>query len=123
MASEGRAAQVAGTEQAVSPWHAALAKLQEWDPAWAEQCTKMTTNPWTEEVLTTKFIELVSIGLNATRANSNADGARRHIRAAIEAGATREDILFVLKVASVMSIHSCMLGVPILVDEASAGSL
>ena len=48
---------------------------------------KMTTNPWTEGVFRTKFIELVCIGLNAARTNLNPDGTRRHIRAAIAAGA------------------------------------
>jgi alkylhydroperoxidase/carboxymuconolactone decarboxylase family protein YurZ len=123
MTSESGTAKAAGTEQATSPWEAALARLREWDPAWAEQCVKMTTNPWTEGVLTAKFIELVSIGLNSARTSLNPVGARRHIRAAIEAGASREEILFVLKVAAVMSIHSCMFGVPILLEEASAGSL
>lgn len=93
------------------------------DPAWAEQCVKMTTNPWAEGVLRPKFIELVCIGLNAAPTNLNPVGARHHIRAAIEAGASREEILFVLKVAAVMSIQSCMFGVPILLEEASAGSL
>ena len=44
------------------PWDPALATLREWDPAWAETCVKMTTNPWTSGVLPRKFIELVSIG-------------------------------------------------------------
>jgi alkylhydroperoxidase/carboxymuconolactone decarboxylase family protein YurZ len=123
MTSESGTAKASGTEQSTSPWEASLGKLREWDPTWAEQCVKMTTNPWTEGVLPAKFIELVSIGLNAARTSLNPVGARRHIRAAIEAGATREEILFVLKVASVMSIHSCMFGVPILLEEASAGSL
>ncbi len=117
MTSESGTAKASGTEQAKSPWEAALGKLRGWDPAWAEQCVKMTTNPWTEEVLPAKFIELVSIGLNSPRTNLNPAGARRHIRAAIEAGANREEILFVLKVASVMSIHSRMFGVPILAKE------
>jgi alkylhydroperoxidase/carboxymuconolactone decarboxylase family protein YurZ len=123
MASEGGAAKVSATEQATSPWDAALGKLWEWDPAWAEQCVKMTTNPWTEGVLRTKFIELVCIGLNAARTNLNPDGTRRHIRAAIAAGANREEILFVLKSASVMSIHSCSFAAPILLEEADAGRL
>ena len=83
----------------------------------------MTTSPWTKGVLDTKFIELVCIGLNAARTNLNPDGTRRHIRAAIEAGANREEILFVLKYASVMSIHSSSFGAAILLEEASAGSL
>ncbi len=123
MTSEGGTAKASGTGQPASPWEASLHKLQEWDPAWAEQCMKMTTNPWTEGVLRPKFIEIVCIGLNVARTNLNPVGARRHIRAAIEAGASREEILFVLKVAAVMSIHSCMFGVPILLEEASAGSL
>jgi alkylhydroperoxidase/carboxymuconolactone decarboxylase family protein YurZ len=48
------------------------------------------------------------------------NGTRRHIRAALEAGATRDEILFVLKAGSLMSIHSCSLGAPILLEEARA---
>jgi alkylhydroperoxidase/carboxymuconolactone decarboxylase family protein YurZ len=102
------------------PWDPALAKLSEWDPAWAATCMKMTTNPWTAGVLPRKFVELVSVGLNAAPTDLNPDGTRRHIRAALAAGATREGILFVLKCASVMSIHSCSLGAPILLEEAKA---
>ena len=57
-------------------------------------------------VLPRKFVELVGLGLNAACTNLNPDGTRRHIRAALEAGATRDEILTVLKMASVMSIHS-----------------
>ena len=80
----------------------------------------MTTNPWTNEVLSRKFVELVSLSLNAACTNLNPDGTRRHIRAALEAGATRDEILTVLKMASVMSIHSCSLGAPILIEEVTA---
>jgi alkylhydroperoxidase/carboxymuconolactone decarboxylase family protein YurZ len=80
----------------------------------------MTTNPWEAGVLSRKFVELVSLGLNAACTNLNPDGTRRHIRAALDAGATRDEILFVLKCASVMSIHSCSLGAPILLEEAKA---
>ena len=123
MKSEGGTAKATGTEQATSPWDAALGQLREWEPAWAGQCVKLTTNPWTEGVLSAKFIELVSVGLDVGRTSLNPTGVRRHIRAAIESGASREEILFVLKVAAVMSIHSCMFGVPILLEQASAGSL
>ncbi len=106
--------------QAKGPWDPVLEKLREWDPGWAEACFKMTMNPWTNGVLSPKFVELVSLGLNAACTNLNPDGTRRHIRAALEAGATREEILFVLKCAAVMSIHSCSLGAPILLEEAKA---
>jgi alkylhydroperoxidase/carboxymuconolactone decarboxylase family protein YurZ len=80
----------------------------------------MTTNPWTMGVLPRKLIELIGVALNAACTNLNPDGTRRHIRAALEAGATRDEILMVLKCASVMSIHSCSLGAPILLEEAKA---
>jgi alkylhydroperoxidase/carboxymuconolactone decarboxylase family protein YurZ len=105
------------------PWDPASATLSEWDPSWAATCVKMTTNPWTTGVLPHKFIELVGVGLNAACTNLNADGTRRHIRAALKAGATREEILFVLKCAAVMSIHSCSLGAPILLEEAKAAGV
>jgi alkylhydroperoxidase/carboxymuconolactone decarboxylase family protein YurZ len=105
------------------PWGAAVTTLHAWDPNWAETCLKMTTNPWTSGILPAKFVELVGVALNAACTNLNADGTRRHVRAALRAGATREEILFVLKCASVMSIHSCSLGAPILLEEAQAAGV
>src|SRR5262249_27877434 len=123
MVSKSSLTKVLASEQSASPWTAALNKLREWDPAWAEHCVKMTTNPWTDAVLPAKFVELVSVGLNASRTNLNPEGTRRHIRAALAAGASRNEILFVLKCASVMSIHSCSFNAPVLVQEASVSSL
>ena len=107
----------------MGPWDTALDTLRAWDPAWAESCATMTTNPWTSGILPRRFVELVGVGLNAACTNLNPDGTRRHIRAALRAGATREEILFVLKCASVMSIHSCSLGAPILLEEAQAAGV
>jgi alkylhydroperoxidase/carboxymuconolactone decarboxylase family protein YurZ len=100
------------------PWNDALNQLREWDPKWADACEKMSTNPWTSGVLSRKLVELIGVALNAACTNLNPDGTRRHIRAALDAGATRDEIFFVLKCASVMSIHSCSLGAPILLEEA-----
>ena len=83
----------------------------------------MTTNPWIGGVLPRRFIELVGVALNAACTNLNPDGTRRHIRAALRAGATREEILFVIKCAALMSIHSCSLGAPILLEEAKAAGV
>ncbi|MGC2615307.1 MAG: carboxymuconolactone decarboxylase family protein, partial [Terracidiphilus sp.] len=55
--------------------------------------------------------------------NLNPDGTRHHIRAALEAGATRDEILFVLKCGSVLSIHSCSLAAPILLEESKAANV
>ncbi len=105
------------------PWDNALDLLREWDPAWAEVCRKMTTNPWTSGVLPRRLVELIGVAINAACTNLNPEGTRRHIRAALDAGATRDEILMVLKCASVMSLHSCSLGAPILIEEAKAAGV
>jgi len=102
------------------PWEGALATLREWDPEWAKTCAEMTTNPWRSAVLPRKTVELIGVALNAACTNLNPGGTRRHIRAALGAGASREEILIVLKMASVLAIHSCSLGAPILLEEAEA---
>src|SRR5262249_39620814 len=97
--------------------------LGEWDRGWTATCLRMTTNPWRTGILSRKFVELVGVALNAACTNLNPEGTRRHIRAALKAGATRNEILIVLKMASVMSIHSCSLGAPILLEEAEAAGV
>jgi alkylhydroperoxidase/carboxymuconolactone decarboxylase family protein YurZ len=102
------------------PWDDAVEQLRVWDPAWADSCARMATNPWRSGVLSRKLVELIGVAVNAACTNLNPEGTRRHIRKALQAGATRDEILFVLKCASVMSIHSCSLGAPILMEEAKA---
>src|SRR4051812_26060120 len=109
--------------QETGPWGPALATLREWDPDWAEQCAKMSTNPWTSGVLPRKTVELISIAVNAACTTLNPAGTRRHIRAALEAGATRDEILMVLKMASLLAIHTCSLGAPILLEEGKAAGV
>jgi alkylhydroperoxidase/carboxymuconolactone decarboxylase family protein YurZ len=82
----------------------------------------MSMNPWSSGVLSRRFIELAGVALNAACTNLNPDGTRRHIRAALDAGASRDEILMVLKMASLLSIHSCSLGAPILLEEAKAAA-
>jgi alkylhydroperoxidase/carboxymuconolactone decarboxylase family protein YurZ len=114
---------ITADSRATGPWDDALAILRVWDPEWAETCANMTTNPWSATVLPRKTVELISVGLNAACTNLNPEGTRRHIRAALAAGATRDEILFVLKCAVLLSIHACSLGAPILLEEAQAAGV
>ena len=111
------------SSEETGPWDAALRTLREWDPAWAATCLKMTTNPWRRGVLPRRLIELVCLALNAACTNLNPEGTRRHVRGALRAGATRDEILMVLKMASLLSIHTCSLGAPLLLEEAAAAGV
>jgi len=102
------------------PWEDAFGQLRQWDPAWADTCARMANDPWRSGVLPRKLVELIGLAVNAACTNLNPAGTRRHIHGALDAGATRDDILMILKMASVMAIHSCSLGAPILLEEAKA---
>jgi len=119
--NDARKAPEAG--QPTGLWDASLSKLREWDTDWAEKCVEMSMNPWENGILSRKTIELISLALNAACTNLNPDGTRRHIRAVLDAGATREEILMVLKMASLLAIHACSLGAPILLEEATAAGV
>jgi len=115
--------ELAATATEPGPWESALEVLREWDPKWAEACVRMSTNPWHSGVLTRKLVELIGVAINSACTNLNPQGTRRHIQKALEAGASRDEILFVLKCASVMSLHSCSLGAPILLEEAKTAGI
>ena len=102
------------------PWDDSLAQLREWEPAWADACARMATNPWRSGVLPRKLVELIGVAMNAACTNLNPEGTRRHIRGALQAGATQAEIAMVLRMASLLAIHSCSLGAPILLEEAKA---
>lgn len=97
---------------------ASLELLAEWDPKWIEKFLKMSTNPWKNGILPAKLIELISLGLSVACTNLQPTATRQHIKAALQAGATREEIICILKCASLLAIHSCSLGTAILFEEA-----
>ena len=125
MTTKGNASSATATNKTFEPgpWDdLALAQMQEWDPAWAELGQRMALNPWKHEVLPRKTVELIGLAVNAACTNLNPGGTRRHVRAALAAGASRDEILMVLKMAALLAVHSCSLGAPILLEEAeSAG--
>lgn len=97
-----------------NPWGSTLDKFKEWDPKGAELLLAVGANPWTSGVLPRKEVELISLALNCACTNLDEMGMRRHIRAALDAGATRDELLTLLKMGVGLAVHSCSLGVPFL---------
>jgi alkylhydroperoxidase/carboxymuconolactone decarboxylase family protein YurZ len=104
-------------------WSSSLDVFVEWDPDWTERCARMSSNPWTTGILPIKWIELICVALDAACTHRNEPGLRRHITAALEAGATRDEILDTLKGVSVLGIHSISMALPILLEEAGAAGV
>ena len=123
MATETVATKASSTAQSAGPWGSSLDKLKEWDPKGAELLLRVGTNPWTSGVLPRKEVELIYLALNCSCTNLDEEGTRRQIRAALDAGATRDEILLVLKCGVGLAVHSCSLGAPILLEEMKAAGV
>jgi len=63
------------------------------------------------------------IAFDASYTHLYAPGTRRHIRGALAAGASVEEIMEVLKLCVVQGVQSCNMGVPILAEELARRSV
>ena len=84
----------------------AIDTVREWDPAKAE--------------LQPKFVELLSIALDASVTHMYAPGTRRHIKSALTLGATMEEIMETLKIATFFGHETITMAIPILAEEIAA---
>jgi alkylhydroperoxidase/carboxymuconolactone decarboxylase family protein YurZ len=66
--------------------------------------------------LSPKVRELVLLAVNASTTTLHEPSINRHIREALHHGASREEIVEVFEVVSVLGIHSAHTGLPILLD-------
>ena len=102
-----------------------------WNPFWDEMLwldpeffaayTQFSSVPWVSGTLEPKVKELIYTAFDVSATHLYVSGLRQHIRNALDYGATREEVLEVIELASVIGIHSCTVGVPILVEELAAG--
>jgi alkylhydroperoxidase/carboxymuconolactone decarboxylase family protein YurZ len=90
------------------------------DPAWTEKALAMAIAPAISGALDARTIELIRIALDASCTQLDATGVRSHIRRALEAGATRGEIVAVLQLASLQGLHTMRLAAPILLEEIEA---
>ena len=123
MPTKSGGTKASATEQVANPWGSSLDKLKEWDPKGAELLLQVGMDPWTSGVLPRKEVELIYLALNCSCTNLDEEGTRRQIRAALDAGATRDEIVLVLKCGFGLAVHSCSLGAPILLEEMKAAGV
>ncbi|MCU1283523.1 MAG: carboxymuconolactone decarboxylase [bacterium] len=104
-----------------------MRELGSWNPLWDPIYD--VAPEWLEEFLSTsavairkghldrKTLELIAVAVDASCTHLYAPGVRRHIRNALLHGATKEELLAVLQMVTVIGIHSMAMGVPILNEE------
>lgn len=84
-----------------------LARLM---PGYFGALSRMSMEPWKSGVLQPKEREFLYIAIDCSIAHMHEQGIRIHIRNAIRHGATREEILEVFQLSSLMGTESYVLG-------------
>ncbi|MBU3067758.1 carboxymuconolactone decarboxylase family protein [Nocardia sp. NEAU-G5] len=82
-----------------------------------ELAGKIDVPPTSSGVLDTKLVELIRFAIDVSATHLYTPGIRRHIRRALELGATRDELLEVIELSSVIGINACATSTPILADE------
>jgi alkylhydroperoxidase/carboxymuconolactone decarboxylase family protein YurZ len=106
--------------KALGEWNPLWDAFYELDPAWTEAFMAAGVRPLLAGVLDPKTVEFIAIAVDASCTHLYAPGVRRHIRKALDLGATRQEIAAVLQLTSVLGIHSMSLGAPMLLEELAA---
>ncbi|WUH99789.1 carboxymuconolactone decarboxylase family protein [Spirillospora sp. NBC_00431] len=98
-----------------------------WDAAWDDVLQRapgffaaylnFSAIPWSRGVLEPKVKELIYVAIDASATHLFTDGLKVHIGNAIGHGATPDEIVTVLEIASTIGIQTLELGVPILQEE------
>jgi len=101
-------------------WNPNWEPFYQLDAQWTEGFMTMGMKPMLSGVLDAKTIEFIAIAVDASCTHMYGPGVRRHIRRALDLGATRDEIAAVLQLTSVLGIHTMSLAAPILLDELAA---
>ena len=103
-------------QRATGDWNPCWTQLEELDSDYLEAFLQFRAVPQNGP-LDQKTKELIFIAINVATTHLWPSGARRHMANALAAGATKEEILEVIQLTSIMGIHSMTMGVPILLEE------
>jgi len=102
-------------------WHAFWDELLELDPELFAAYTEFSSVPWRSGTLEPKVKELIYIAFDTAATHLYVKGLKLHIENAIGYGATPQEILEVMEIASVLGIHAVTATVPILLEELADG--
>ena len=98
-------------------WNEFWYGLLDLDPSFFRAYLNFSSIPWTNGVLDPKVKEFVYIAIDAATTHLYEPGLRIHIKNAFKYGATKEEIMEVYQLVSILGMHTCTMGVPVLLDE------
>ena len=98
-------------------WHPFWDEMLELDPEIFGAYTDFSSLSWETGTLEPKVKEFIYIAFDAAATHLYVPGWKLHMRNALGYGATKEEILEVMEIASVMGMQAATTAFPILVDE------
>jgi alkylhydroperoxidase/carboxymuconolactone decarboxylase family protein YurZ len=101
-------------------WHAFWDEMLELDPEMFAAYTTFSSVPWRTGVLEPKVKEFVYIAFDTAATHLYEKGLKLHIENAIGYGATAQEVLEVMEIASVLGVHAVTSAAPILAEELRA---
>lgn len=97
-------------------WSKSWDTLLDISPAYFEAYSKLSSAPWKSGTLPPKVKEFIYIAIDSSTTHMYEPGLRVHIRNALKYGATRDEIMEVYQLTSVLGVHTITSSVPILVE-------
>jgi alkylhydroperoxidase/carboxymuconolactone decarboxylase family protein YurZ len=98
-------------------WHEFWDEMLELDPELFAAYTEFSSVPWHSGSLSPKVKEFVYIAFDTAATHLYVKGLKLHIENAIGYGATAQEILEIMEIASVLGIHATTTAAPILAEE------
>lgn len=98
-------------------WFPFWQQILEMSPEFFETYCNFSSVPWKTGPLEPKVKEMIYIAMDIATTHLYLPGTRIHMANALKHGATKEELMEVLQIVSVLGIHSMTEGLPILVDE------
>lgn len=109
-------------EERMGPWPDLLDPLIDASTDLASAAVDYMRVPFERGHLDAKLRQFILIAVNASTTHLYEPALRIHIRNALAFGATSEEIIEVYELTSVLGIHTCTMGIPVLSSElADAG--
>lgn len=109
-------------EERMGPWPDLLDPLIDAGGELASAAVDYMRVPFARGHLDAKLRQFILIAVNASTTHLYEPALRIHIRNALALGATPEEIIEVYELTSVLGIHTCTMGIPVLASElADAG--
>ena len=117
MTDEARKAEIkTEVESTIGEWDDKLQAVLELDPEFLSAYGRLVGTPQRTAALPEKIQHFIRLAVAANSTHLYVPAVRGHIRRALDAGATRAEVMEVLECCATLGIHSMNIGVPILVD-------